>query len=238
MSMASGGLVMRVPLRIVGWKILVTPRGIWRRLIEKQIEPRLLVGAELDFVRGERGDGDALAHRVGDLVVDHAAIEQILQHRGHAGDRKCAAHCRLPSRRRRYSSSDIGGFAAALVLRAGTGVMLISSTLLDMDVGAGRAAEREFVNVARRDRDLSLPSQCDAQPPHRDRSRHQLVRGVQAQFRASGRTPTVASARAGSRRRRKRPASLRFRGNRGGVVDAGSNANVLAAAPARLQARA
>src|SRR5262249_20634689 len=91
--------------------------------------PRLLIRPELDLVGCQRGHSHAVAERVGHLVVNHAVVEQIAQHSGDAGYGECVAHARFASRRRKYSSSDIGARPAAIgARRAGGGATAVSST--------------------------------------------------------------------------------------------------------------
>src|SRR4051794_2050515 len=98
--------------------------------MQEQIEARRRIIAEYDRVGRKRGDRDLVAHGGGDLLVDQAVVEQVLDDRGDAGDCEGVAHGALPLRRRRYSSRDIGFFALADVSRRGAtgGATAVSST--------------------------------------------------------------------------------------------------------------
>jgi len=82
-----------VAVAIARGQVAIAQRRIRRGLVQENVELRLGLGAfDANGIGRHRGDADALAHRVGDFMVDQAAVEQIAQHGGNTGDGQGVAH--------------------------------------------------------------------------------------------------------------------------------------------------
>jgi hypothetical protein len=79
----------------------IAPGDIWRDLMQEEIELRRIVVVEGDRIRRHAGDGDAGAEDVGNRLIDHPGVEQILDDGRDTGNGQGVAHGRPPLRRAR-----------------------------------------------------------------------------------------------------------------------------------------
>jgi len=80
---------------VARWQCGIAPALIRGDLIHEEVDPAGLgLPRDQDPVGWQRRHG-YLAHHTRELVIDHAVVEQILEHGGHGRDGQRVAHARL-----------------------------------------------------------------------------------------------------------------------------------------------